>query len=70
MVKGKLLTPNTYSNVRKEFLNQKRVPRNKNGKVYEGSELSDADLHDHGGRLLIYASTMKHACRRAQLEMR
>ena len=69
MVKGKLLTPNTYSKVRKEFLDQKRAPtKDKNGKVYDGSELSDADMQDHAYRLLIYASTMKHACRRAQLE--
>ena len=68
MVKGKLLTPNTYSKVRKEFLDQKRAPTNKNGKVYEGSELTDAELQDHACRLFIYASTMKHACRRAQLE--
>ena len=67
MVKGKLLTANTYSKVRKEFLARKRAPTNKRGKVYEGGELSDAELQDHGFRLLIYASTVKHACRRAQL---
>ena len=68
-VKGNLLTPNSYAKLRKEFVAKKRAPaKDKNGKVYEGSELSDAEVQDHGFRLLIYASTMKHACRRAQLE--
>ena len=58
---------NSYeiSKVRNEFVGKKEAPTNKRGKVYEGRELSDAEVHDHGIRLLIYASTLKHAPARA-----
>ena len=69
-VKGKLLTATTYCKVRTEFKEKKRADlKDLNGVVQvEGSALSKEDLDDHAMRLLIYASTMKQASRRAALE--